>query len=79
MDFSPYSNDICQFKIPQTTFSEQTVKYNIRLYFCLYGIWFFVITTFFISYLNNWIDFLYITVHWLDKVACDYIVCVVWV
>ena len=38
MGYSPYSNDVCQFKIPQAAFSEQTVKYNVCLYFCLYGI-----------------------------------------
>ena len=38
MGFSPYSNEIHQFKIPLTTFSEQTAKYNVHLYFCLYSI-----------------------------------------
>ena len=37
MGFSPYSNNIHQFKILPTAFSEQTAKYNVRLYFCLYG------------------------------------------
>ena len=37
MGFSPYSNDIRQFKIPPIALSEQTAKYNVRLYFCLYG------------------------------------------
>ena len=37
MGFSTYSNDIRQYKIPPTAFSEQTVKYNVRLYFCLYN------------------------------------------
>ena len=31
------SNEIRQFKIPPTVFSEQTTKYNVYLYFCLYG------------------------------------------
>ena len=38
MGFSPYSTEICQFKIPPTALFEQTAKYNIRQYFCLYGI-----------------------------------------
>ena len=35
--FSPYSNEICQYEIPLTAFSEQTAKYNASLYFCLHG------------------------------------------
>ena len=38
MSFSPHCNEIRQFKILSTAFSEQTAKYNVRLYFCLYGI-----------------------------------------
>ena len=38
MGFSPYSNEIHQTKIAPTVLSEQTTKYNVRLYFCLYGI-----------------------------------------
>ena len=37
MGFSTYGNEICQFKIPPTVFSKQTTKYNVHLYFCLYG------------------------------------------
>ena len=37
--FSPYSTEICQFKIPPTVSSEQTAKHNVRLYFCLYQVW----------------------------------------
>ena len=33
MGFFPYSNDICQFEILPTAFSEQTTKYNVQLYF----------------------------------------------
>ena len=29
MGFSPYSNEICQFNIPPTVFSEQTAKYTM--------------------------------------------------
>ena len=38
MGFSSHRTEICQFKIPPTAFSEQTAKYNVRQYFCLYGI-----------------------------------------
>ena len=38
MGFSPYSNEIHQFKIPPAVFSEQNAKYNVHLYFCLYNI-----------------------------------------
>ena len=38
MRFSPYSTEIRQFKIPPTALFEQTAKYNVRQYFCLYGI-----------------------------------------
>ena len=38
MGFSPYGNETRQFNIPPTAFSEWTVKYNVCLYFCLYGI-----------------------------------------
>ena len=37
MGFSPYGNEICQIKISPTAFSERTAKYNVHLYFCLYG------------------------------------------
>ena len=37
MGFSPYSNEIRQFKIQPTVFSDQTTQPNVRLYFCLYG------------------------------------------
>ena len=37
MGVSKYSNDNHQFKILPTAFSEQTAKYNVCLYFCLYG------------------------------------------
>ena len=39
MGFSPQRTEIRQFKIPSTAFSEQTAKYNVRQYFCLYGIY----------------------------------------
>ena len=38
MGFSPYSTEIRQFKIPPTALFERTTKYNVRQYFCLYGI-----------------------------------------
>ena len=38
MGFSPHRTEICQFKILPTAFSEQTAKYSVRQYFCLYGI-----------------------------------------
>ena len=38
MGFSPQRTEIRQFKIPSTAFSEQITKYNVRQYFCLYGI-----------------------------------------
>ena len=38
MSFSPYSTEIRQFKIPPAALFEQTAKYNVRQYFCLYGI-----------------------------------------
>ena len=38
MDFSPHRIEIRQFKIPPTAFSEQTTKYNVCHYFCLYSI-----------------------------------------
>ena len=38
MGFSSHRTEICQFKITPTAFSEQTAKYNVRQYFCLYGI-----------------------------------------
>ena len=38
MGFSPHRTEIRQFKILPTTFSEQTAKYNVHQYFCLYGI-----------------------------------------
>ena len=38
MGYSLYSNESHQFKIPQTAFSEQTAKYNVCLYFCIYSI-----------------------------------------
>ena len=44
MGFSPYSTEIRQFKIPPTSLFEQTAKYNVRQYFCLFGI----LITFFI-------------------------------
>ena len=37
MGFSPYSTEIRQFKIPPIALFEQTAKYNVRQYFCLYG------------------------------------------
>ena len=37
MGFSPHRTEILQFNIPPTAFSEQTAKYNVRQYFCLYG------------------------------------------
>ena len=37
MGFSPYSIEICQFKISPTALFEQTAKYNVRQYLCLYG------------------------------------------
>ena len=37
MGYSPYSNEICQFKIPSPAFSEQTAKYNVCLCFRLYS------------------------------------------
>ena len=37
MGFSPYSTEIRQFKIPPTALFEQTAKYNVRQYFCLYS------------------------------------------
>ena len=36
--YSPYSTEIRQYKIPPTALFEQTAKYNVRQYFCLYGI-----------------------------------------
>ena len=45
MGFSPYSNKIHKFNIPSTAFSEQTTKYNVRLYFCLYSITIYVYIT----------------------------------
>ena len=38
MGFSPYSTEIHQFKILPTALFEQTAKYNVRQYLCLYGI-----------------------------------------
>ena len=38
MGFSPYSTEIRQFKIPSMVLFEQTAKYDVRQYFCLYGI-----------------------------------------
>ena len=38
MGSSPHRTEIHQFKIPPTAFSEQTTKYNVHQYFCLYGI-----------------------------------------
>ena len=38
MGFSPRTTEIRQFKILLTAFSEQITKYNVRQYFCLYGI-----------------------------------------
>ena len=37
MGFSPHRTEIRQFKIPPTVFSEQTAKFNVHQYFCLYG------------------------------------------
>ena len=39
MGFSPYSTEIRQFKILPTVLFEQTAKYNVHQYFCLYGIY----------------------------------------
>ena len=36
--FSPYITEIHQFKIPPTALFEQTAKYNVHQYFCLYSI-----------------------------------------
>ena len=45
MGFSPHRTEIRQFKIPPTAFSEQTAKYNVHQYFCLYGISWYKDTT----------------------------------
>ena len=36
MGFSPYSTEIRQFEIPPSVLLEQTAKYNVCQYFCLY-------------------------------------------
>ena len=50
MSFSPHRTEIHQFKIPPTAFSEQTAKYNVSQYFCLYSISWYKDTT-----LHEWI------------------------
>ena len=37
MGFSPHRTEIRQYKIQPRVFSEQTAKYNVHQYFCLYG------------------------------------------
>ena len=43
MGFSPHRTEIHEFKIPPTAFSEQTAKYNVRQYICLYGIYLYIV------------------------------------
>ena len=40
MGLSPYSNNIRQFEFLPIAFSEQSTKYNVCLYFCLYSTYF---------------------------------------